>query len=123
MMNLESSPVLPPLASRIKWDEFGGPMLHCEGLTAAQVVALDLLLPNEGSWTPEVIVVELGGDLPINTSGGLLSETGMPGLQLVIEGVRQMRGESVNQVKGARKCIVSNQGGVMHTHSTLILGQ
>lgn len=67
--------------------------------------------------------IEVGGELPINTSGGLLSETGMPGLQLVLEGVRQMRGESVNQVSGARKCIVSNQGGIMHTHSTLILGQ
>ena len=67
--------------------------------------------------------IELGGSLPINTSGGLLSETGMPGLQLVMEGVRQMRGDSVNQVPGARKCIVSNQGGIMHTHSTLILGQ
>ncbi len=67
--------------------------------------------------------IELGGDLPINTSGGLLSETGMPGLQLVMEGVRQMRGDSVNQVKGARKCVVSNQGGIMHTHATLILGQ
>ncbi len=66
--------------------------------------------------------IEIGGDLPINTSGGLLSETGMPGLQLVIEGVRQMRGESVNQVKDARTCAVSNQGGIMHTHSTLILG-
>jgi len=67
--------------------------------------------------------IELGGDLPINTSGGLLSETGMPGLQLVMEGVRQMRGDSVNQVRGARTCAISNQGGIMHTHSTLILGQ
>jgi acetyl-CoA acetyltransferase len=67
--------------------------------------------------------LELGGELPLNTAGGLLSETGMPGLQLVIEGVRQIRGESVNQVPNARKCIVSNQGGIMHTHSTLILGQ
>ena len=66
--------------------------------------------------------IEIGGELPINTSGGLLSETGMPGLQLVIEGVRQMRGDSVNQVKGAAKCAVSNQGGIMHTHSTLLLG-
>ncbi len=66
--------------------------------------------------------IEIGGVLPINTSGGLLSETGMPGLQLVLEGVRQMRDESVNQVRGARKCVVSNQGGIMHTHSTLVLG-
>jgi acetyl-CoA acetyltransferase len=62
------------------------------------------------------------GGLPFNTSGGLLSETGMPGMQLVIEGVRQMRGEANLQVAGAQKGIVSNQGGEMHTHSTLILG-
>ncbi|MDP9458704.1 MAG: thiolase family protein [Actinomycetota bacterium] len=67
--------------------------------------------------------VELGGGLPINTSGGLLSETGMPGMQLVIEGVRQIRGTSVNQVADASAAVVSNQGGIMHTHSTLILGQ
>jgi len=67
--------------------------------------------------------LEIGGDLPVNTAGGLLSETGMPGLQLVLEGVRQMRGEAVTQVAGAETCIVSNQGGIMHTHSTLILGQ
>jgi len=67
--------------------------------------------------------LEIGGALPMNTAGGLLSETGMPGLQLVLEGVRQMRGEANLQVPHAKTCVVSNQGGVMHTHSTLILGQ
>jgi acetyl-CoA acetyltransferase len=67
--------------------------------------------------------LEIGGRLPMNTAGGLLSETGMPGLQLVLEGVRQMRGEAVSQVPGARTCVVSNQGGIMQSHATMILGQ
>lgn len=66
--------------------------------------------------------IEYGGRLPVNTSGGLLSETGMPGLQLVMEGVRQMRGTARLQVPGAKLCVVSNQGGTMHTHATLLLG-
>jgi acetyl-CoA acetyltransferase len=66
--------------------------------------------------------IEIGGRLPVNTSGGLLSETGMPGMQLVIEGVRQMRGTARLQVPGAKVCLVSNQGGTMHTHGTLLLG-
>ncbi|GGF49168.1 thiolase [Aliidongia dinghuensis] len=67
--------------------------------------------------------IGLDGGLPLNTSGGLLSETGTPGLQLVIEGVRQMRGDANLPVGGSGACIVSNQGGTMHTHSTLILGR
>ena len=47
----------------------------------------------------------------------------MPGMQLVLEGVRQMRGVSTSQVTDANICVVSNQGGIMHTHATLILGQ
>lgn len=66
--------------------------------------------------------IEIGGKLPINTAGGLLSETGTPGMQLVTEGVRQIRGTANLQVPNADVCLVSNQGGVMHTHSTLILG-
>lgn len=76
----------------------------------------------EGGHFVEGGRVEIGGELPLNTSGGLLSETGMPGMQLVIEGVRQIRGTSTNQVPDATTTVVSNQGGIMHTHSTLILG-
>jgi acetyl-CoA acetyltransferase len=67
--------------------------------------------------------IGIDGALPMNTSGGLLAESGMPGMQLVIEGVRQMRGTAARQVRDARTCIVSNQGGIMHAHSTLIVGQ
>lgn len=77
----------------------------------------------EGRYFFEDGQIEIGGRLPINTSGGLLSETGMPGLQLIMEGVRQMRGTANLQVRGAKNCLVSNQGGTMHTHSTMILGQ
>jgi len=67
--------------------------------------------------------IGLDGDLPINTSGGLLSESGTPGMQLVIEGVRQMRGDATLQVERPGACVISNQGGTMHTHATLILGR
>ncbi len=74
-----------------------------------------------GSWAANGYL-EIDGELPLNTSGGLLSETGMPGLQLILEGVKQMRGSANLQVPKAKKCLISNQGGTMHTHGTLILG-
>ena len=46
----------------------------------------------EGGSFYEEKRTHIGGELPCNTSGGLLSETGMPGTQLVVEAVRQLRG-------------------------------
>lgn len=76
----------------------------------------------EGGAYAEGGRLEIDGDLPLNTSGGLLSETGMPGMQLVLEGVRQVRGQAVSQAKRHDTCIISSQGGIMHTHGTLIIG-
>lgn len=62
-----------------------------------------------------------GGALPVNTSGGHLSEAYILGLSHVLEGVRQIRGTSTSQVADAELCLVTGGLGVSPT-SGLILG-
>ncbi|MEH6381086.1 MAG: lipid-transfer protein, partial [Dietzia cercidiphylli] len=56
--------------------------------------------------------LEVGGRLPLNTHGGQLGEAYIHGMNGIAEGVRQLRGDSVNQVSGAEKLVVTAGTGV-----------
>lgn len=60
------------------------------------------------------------GRLPINTSGGQLSEAYVHGVNLITEGVRQLRGRSTSQVPDAETCLVTGGLGVSPTSALLI---
>ena len=71
--------------------------------------------------------IGLGGELPVNLDGGGLSSNhpGMRGIFLVIEAVKQLRGESgERQVKDAQIALCHGTGGwlgIKHSGATLIL--
>jgi acetyl-CoA acetyltransferase len=70
--------------------------------------------------------LELGGSLPTNPDGGGLSacHPGQRGLFLLVEAVKQLRGEcGERQVPDAKLACVSATGGWMCTNGTMILGR
>jgi acetyl-CoA acetyltransferase len=65
------------------------------------------------------------GSVPVNTNGGGLSycHPGMYGLLILIEAVRQLRGEcGARQVKDSEVALVHGNGGVLSSQATVILG-
>jgi len=63
-----------------------------------------------------------GGRLPVNTGGGQLSSFYMWGMTPLSEGVIQARGQGgARQVDDHDVVLVSGNGGILSTHSTLVL--
>ena len=73
----------------------------------------------QGGSFAESGALRSGGSLPINTAGGNLSEAYIHGLNHIVEGVRQIRGSSTNQVADASTCLVTS--GIPVSSSAMIL--
>ena len=70
--------------------------------------ALGFCKRGEGGAFTENGAIEVGGRLPVNTSGGSLSEAYVHGMNLITEGVRQIRATSTAQVPNADVCVVTS---------------
>ena len=87
-----------------------------------QLEDLGFCSKGEGGAFVEEDRIALGGELPTNTSGGLLSEVYIQGWVGPHEAVRQLRGDcDKRQVPGAEIALVTSSGGVLSTHAALIL--
>jgi len=76
----------------------------------------------EGGGFVEGGRIELGGQLPVNTHGGLLSQGHLGGIAHITEAVRQLRHQGdERQVADARTAMVSSQCAQLGMHVSLIL--
>lgn len=69
---------------------------------------------------------DFGGKVPVNTDGGLLScghPFGGTGIRQGIEIMRQLRGDAVRQVEGARIGLTHNLSGFIAAHTVLVYGR
>ena len=69
---------------------------------------------------------DFGGDVPVNTDGGLLScghPFGGTGIRQGIEIMRQLRGDAVRQVEGARTGLTHNLSGLTAAHTVIVYGR
>lgn len=87
-----------------------------DGFSILTLVWLEALgfckLGEGGGFVEDATRISLGGELPLNTSGGQLSAGRLHGFGLLHEAVVQLRGQGqARQVHGARVAVVANGGG------------
>jgi acetyl-CoA C-acetyltransferase len=99
-----------------------------DGFTIAEIIALEdlgLAEPGEGGRLAEEGVTALGGDKPVNTSGGLKARGNPPGatgVAQVVEIYEQLLGRAEGrQVEDARIGLAHNVGGTGATVTVHIL--
>ena len=86
---------------------------HYSGMVILQLEDFGFCKRGEGGPFVESGAIEgPGGELPVNTAGGSLSEAYIHGLNHVVEGVKQLRGASTCQVPDAEVCLVSSGSGI-----------
>lgn len=96
--------------------------------TISEYVAIDHLgitAPGESWRAIEDGRTEMGGELPINPSGGLLGlghPVGATGVRMLLDATKQVRGEAGDyQVPGARRVATSNIGGSFTTAVSFVV--
>src|SRR5262249_60384524 len=79
----------------------------------------------EGGTFARSGALKLDGALPVNTSGGQLSEAHVEGMLQIVEGARQLQGVygADRQVAGAEIALISGHGGNTVCQFSLILGK
>ena len=101
--------------AKVKPDDIDIAEVH-DCFSIAEILAYeDLGFANKGK-AKELLLnkdVMIGGRIPVNTDGGLKMghPVGATGIKQVIEVVKQLRGESPNQVKNAKIGLTHNIGG------------
>jgi len=86
--------------------------------------------PGEGEDWFKDGTIEPGGRMPVNTSGGQLSEAYFMGMTPFAEGVMQLMGRCGNRQLGPRTgtrepriILCSDNGGILQSHACCILGR
>jgi len=98
--------------------------------TTSEYMAIDhfgLTRPGESWKAIEEGIIEMGGKLPINPSGGLIGcghPVGATGVRQLLDAYKQFTGTAGDyQVKGAKKIATLNIGGTATTNVCFIIGK